>query len=177
MDYRFFHGRSARPRHDVVLVDANDAYYDLTSKFKEKIRWALLQEYDYMFTCLADCYASAERLVHSGFEKYDYFGNVFCHPGGRPYCQGGPGCFLSKKAMQRLGQTQSNYPNDDCWTGDVLAEHADVIRRDSKDFVWMGHLDGPKPTNTYITAHLSNADGGYKPELMHKAHREWKGLR
>ena len=173
MDYRFFYGRNARPRHDVIITDSNDAYYDLTTKYKEKIKWALLQEYDYMFSCLADCYAAAERLVKCGFEKYDYFGNVFCHPKGKPYCQGGPGYFLSRKAMVILDQTASNYPNDDCWTGDALCGQS-INVGDSKDFVWMGHIDGPKRGNSYVTAHLSNAKDGYRPELMHKAHREWK---
>lgn len=174
MDYRFFYGDGAKKRNDVVVVNANDGYYDLTTKTKEKIKWAILQDYDYMFSCLTDCYASAERLLSSGFEKYDYFGNVYCHVDGKPYCQGGPGYFLSRKAMEILNDDPSNYPNDDCWVGDVLARHPEIVRGDSKGFLWMGHLDGPRHSNTYITSHLSNADGGYKSELMHEAHRRWR---
>lgn len=174
MDYKFFYGRTAKPRSDVVITDANDAYYDLTTKTKEKIKWALMQNYDYMFSCLADCYASAQRLLSSDFKKYDYFGNVFCHPEGKPYCQGGPGYFLSNKAMRILDQNASNYPNDDCWVGDAFCGK-DIKWGDSKDFVVWGHLagHGPASNNTHITAHLSNADGGYKPESMHEKHKQW----
>ena len=176
IDYKFFFGRGAKEKEDVVVVDCHDGYFDLTSKQKEKIKWALFQNYDYVFSCLADCYASPERLLSSGFEKYDYFGDVYCHPGGVPYCQGGPGYFMSRAACEAVAAATSNYPNEDCWTGDILAGHP-MARGDSKDFVWQGHLPGfgPSPTNTHITAHLSNADGGFRPELMWEKDRQWRG--
>lgn len=173
-DYKFFFGRGAKGRDDVVIVDSHDGYFDLTTKQKQKIKWALFQGYDYVFSCFADTYAAPERLLSSGFEKYDYFGDVYCHPGGVPYVQGGPGCFLSKKACEFVDQATSNYPNEDCWTGDVLAGK-DIALGDSKDFVWNGHLPqmGPMKSNTHITAHLSNADGGYRPELMQEKYNQW----
>lgn len=176
-DYKFFFGRGAKEKDDVVVVDSHDAYYDLTTKQKEKIKWAIFQNYDYVFSCLADCYASAERLRNSGFEKYDYFGDIYCHPGGIPYCQGGPGYFMSRAACDIVAAASSNYPNEDCWTGDVLAGHS-LVRQSSKDFVWQGHIPGfgPAPNNTHITAHLSNADGGFRPELMWEKHRQCKGM-
>jgi hypothetical protein len=176
MDYKFFYGRGAKRKDDVVIVDSHDGYYDLTTKTKEKVKWALLQEYDYMFACLTDCYASAERLLSSGFEKYDYFGDVYCHADGKPYCQGGPGYFLSRRAMEILNEDPSNYANEDCWVGDVLAKYSGLKIGDSKDFVWCGHLEGagPSKNNTHITAHLSNADGGYVASLMHEKHKQWR---
>jgi hypothetical protein len=33
---------------------------------------------------------------------------------------------------------------------------------------------GPSKNNTHITAHLSNAEGGFKPELMWEKDRQWK---
>ena len=174
MDYKFFYGKGAKERDDVVIVNAHDAYFDLTTKTKEKIRWALWQGYDYMFACFTDTYAAPERLLSSGFEQYDYYGDVYCHPKGTPYCQGGPGFFLSKRAMEILNRATSNYPNEDCWIGDVLAGH-NIMRGDSKDFVWNGHLEGmgPSKTSTHITAHLSNAEGGYKAALMYAKHAQW----
>jgi hypothetical protein len=175
MDYKFFYGATAKPKDDVIVVKAHDGYFDLTSKTKEKIKWALFQSYDYMFACLTDCYAAPERLLNCGFQQYDYFGDVYCHKGGNPYCQGGPGYFLSRKAMEYIDADPSNYPNEDCWVGDVLAKHTDIKWGDSKDFVWCGHIDGqgPRPGNTHITAHLSNAPGGYTASLMHDKHRQW----
>ena len=176
MDYKFFYGRGAKKRDDVVVVDAAaDGYYDLTTKTKEKIKWALFQGYDYMFACFTDTYAAPERLLSSGFEKSDYFGDVYCHADGKPYCQGGQGYFLSRRAMELLNDDPTNYPNEDCWVGDVLYKHPEIKCGDSKNFVWCGHLDGAGPTknNTHITAHLSNADGGYTAAMMYAKHRQW----
>jgi hypothetical protein len=174
MDYKFFFGRGAKGRDDVVVVDCHDDYFDLTTKLKQKLKWVEFQGYDFVFLCLADCYASATRLAQSGFQNYDYFGDVYCHPGGTPYCQGGPGFFLSRKTVSFLNNCSSNYPNEDCWVGDQLYGK-DFVVRDSKDFVWCGHLPGmgPAKSNTHITAHLSNADGGYRPELMWEKHKQW----
>lgn len=174
MDYKFFFGQGATQTSDIVLADCDDRYFDLTNKLKEKLKWAAFQNYDFVFCCLADCYAAPERLVNSGYEKYDYFGDVFCHPGGIPYCQGGPGFFLSRAAIDELNRCGSSYPNEDCWAGDQLYGKP-LVCQDSKDFVWMGHLlnNGPRKDNTHITAHLSNADGGYTPELMWEKHRQW----
>jgi len=174
VDYKFFFGRTAREKDDVVIVNSDDAYFDLTNKQKEKIKWATLQGYEYMFSCFADTYASVERLLASGYENYDYFGDVFCHPNGTPYCQGGPGYFLSRKAFDILNKATCSYPNEDCWVGDMLAGK-DIKTKDSKDFVWLGHLPGmgPSKSNTHISAHLSNAEGGYRPELMYEKHLQW----
>lgn len=174
VDYKFFFGRGAKQKDDVVIVDCHDGYFDLTNKLKQKLQWAAFQNYDFVFACLADCYASAERLVHSGYEQYDYFGDVYCHPGGVPYVQGGPGCFLSRKAINILNAASSSYPNEDCWMGDQLAGK-DIVVKDSKDFVWCGHLPGmgPAKNNTHITAHLSNMEGGYRPELMWEKAKQW----
>src|SRR5262249_9221881 len=90
-DYKFFFGRGSKQRDDVQIVDCHDGYFYLTNKLKEKLKWSAFQNYDFVFCCLADCYAAADRLVKSGFEKYDYFGDFYCPPGGIPYAQGGPG--------------------------------------------------------------------------------------
>lgn len=176
MDYKFFFGRGSKQKDDVVIIDCHDGYFDLTNKLKGKLKWASFQDYDYVFACLADCYAAADRLQHSGYEKYDYFGDIYCHPSGIPYVQGGPGMFLSRRAIEILNKANSSYPNEDCWVGDQLI-NKDLIVKDSKDFVWCGHSPGfgPSPTNTHITAHLSNAEGGYRPELMWEKHKQYRG--
>lgn len=166
----FFHGRGATPKDDVVIVNCDDGYFDLTSKTKLKVKLALEKGYDYVFMCFPDTYACAERLLCSGFEQYDYYGDVFCHPGGNPYCQGGPGYFLNRKAMQVIDADPSNYPNEDCWVGNVLCKPY-ISRGDSKNFAYCG--PGPLKTNTIISNHLSTQPGGYKAEAMREEHRRW----
>jgi hypothetical protein len=173
-DYKFFMGWGAKSREDAVLINCDDRYYDLTSKTKLKIWWAIENNYDYIFACFPDTYACPNRLVESGFRDFDYYGNNHCHPSGNPYCHGGPGYFISKKAAQIAVSDPSNYPNEDCWLGNVL-HRPDVVMGDSKDFAWIGHspAQGPLKSNTIITAHLSNADGGYRPELMRDKHARY----
>lgn len=168
--YLFFHGRGASSREDVVIVDADDAYFDLTTKTKAKIKYALEHNYEYAFMCFPDTYACPERLVKCGYEHHDYYGNVYQHPGGPRYCQGGPGCFLSRKAMEVLNANSSNYPNEDCWIGDVL-NAAGIYPVECVGFKNLG--PGPLRTNTSITNHLSTQPSGYTGENMRAAHREW----
>lgn len=174
IDYKFFHGHGSTIKNDILILECGDGYASSSEKLQGKAKWMLFQGYDYLFTCLADCYAVPERLLSSDFRKYDYFGNFSQHPGGTPYAQGGPGFFLSRKACKILADTRTVYPNDDCWAADQLYGHnlayghCDLLR-------WQGHEPGNSPlkTNNIITAHLSNAAGGYQPELMLQKHREW----
>jgi hypothetical protein len=169
-DYRFFHGNGATAKDDVMLVSCDDAYYDLTSKTKAKVRYALDRGYDFIFCCFPDTYACPERLLTCGFDSYDYFGDVFCHPGGNPYCQGGAGYFLSRKAMEIVANSSQNYSNEDCFCGDLL-NRPDIRRGDHKGFTYAG--PGPLRNNTSVTVHLSTQPCGYTGENMRAAHRDW----
>lgn len=170
-DYKFFHGNGSSEKEDVIVVPCDDGYWDLTSKTKLKIRWALDHNYDYVFMCFPDLYASVTRLVHSRFERADYFGCVHQHPGGNPYCQGGPGYFLSRKALKVLDGCTSNYPNDDCWVGDMLHNRYEIHREHCDGFRYCG--PGPLSSNNVITNHLSTQPGGYKAEAMYAEHKNW----
>lgn len=170
MDYRFFHGQGASPKDDVVLVNCNDEYHALTDKLKLKLRYALENSYDFCFCCFPDTYAVPERLLSCGFESSDYMGNVFCHPGGTPYAQGGPGFFLRRRAMEVLVNDPSSYQNEDCWAGDTLAKHG-IYPVDHLGFTNLG--PGPLKTNSSITVHLSTQPGGYTGANMRAAHQDW----
>lgn len=171
IDYKFFHGRGAAVKDDVIVVDCDDGYWDLTSKLIAKAKYTVENGYDYMFACLADCYACPERLLSCGFEQFDYFGDVYQHPGGSPYCQGGPGCFYSKKACLYLTESTTNYPNEDCWAGDVLNGHSDIVKGSSKNFAYCGPT--PLKHNVIITNHLSTQPGGYIGSNMLNEHKMW----
>lgn len=171
IDYRFFHGREATPREDVIVVDCHDGYYDLTSKTKEKLRWALFQGYDYVFCCFPDTYACAERLVKCGFEKYDYYGTTYCHPGGNIYCQGGCGYFLSRRSAEIIVNDLRNYPNEDCFVADVLKGYG-ILPAHCEGFRYAG--PGPLKSNGVISNHLSTQPGGYTVQAMLNEHKNWK---
>lgn len=171
MDYKFFHGIGAAERDDVVVVPVDDGLGGLAEKAKAKARWALDQGYDFMFSCFPDTYVCPERLALCGYEKFDYFGNVYQHPGGGPFCQGGPGYMLSRKACEFIADCPHSYLNDDCFIGDVL-NREDILRGDCREFAYVG--PGPLRTNGTITNHLSTQPGGYTAEGLHAEHRRWK---
>lgn len=169
-DYKFFHGYQSKGKEDIITLSVDDSMGGLTEKAKAKARWAYDQGYDYIFSCFPDTYAVPSRLWTSGFERYDYLGREHQHPGGAPYCQGGPGYFLSRKAMHAVFSATTSYLNDDCWVGDVL-HAAGITRGDSRDFQHLG--PGPLRTNTSITNHLSTQPGGYTRKNMYEEHKRW----
>jgi hypothetical protein len=170
MDVKFFHGRGSTPKDDVVVLDVVDELYGLSEKLKFKIRWALEKGYTHVFSCFPDTYACPERLLASGFEKYDYLGNSFQHPGGAPFCQGGPGYMLSRKACEVVAKEHSSYLNDDCWIADVLVKEG-ICPVHHAGFTAFG--PGPLRTNSSITNHLSTQPGGFTGQNMREEHQRW----
>ncbi len=170
IDVLFFHGAGAVETHNTILLPVEDGMGGLTEKAKAKAKWAFDNSYDFMFSCFPDTYVCPGRLLGSDFQHYDYLGREHQHPGGAPYCQGGPGYFLSRKAMRTLFENTTSYLNDDCWVGDVL-NRGDIKRGDSKEFSHLG--PGPLRTNSTITNHLSTQPGGYVGTNMYEEHRRW----
>ena len=172
MDYKFFHGAGSTPKDDVVVLPVDDSLGGLTEKAKAKAKWAVENGYDFVFSCFPDTYACASRLYSSDFRSFDYFGRIHQHVGGAPYCQGGPGYFLSRKACEILYKNETSYLNDDCWIGDVLNTPG-ILRGDSRDFTYVG--PGPVVGNTSITNHLSTQPGGFTAAGMRAEHQRWLG--
>lgn len=169
-DVKFFHGSGSTPKCDVVMLPVEDALHGLTVKAKAKARWAVDNGYDFVFSCFPDTYACAERLLKSGFEKYDYFGNVYQFSGSASFCQGGPGYFLSRKACEILANEPSAYLNDDTFIGDILFSRG-VHPFDCRRFTSFG--PGPLRSNDSITNHLSTQPGGFTGQNMRDEHSRW----
>jgi hypothetical protein len=170
LDCIFFHGRGATTKDDVIIVDVPDEMYGLTEKLRAKCRWAIDKGYDFVFSCFPDTYVCPERLLVCGFENCDYIGNVYQFSGSAPFCQGGPGYFLSRKSCQILADSTELYLNDDAWAGDVL-NAAGVVRADHRGFTAFG--PGPLKYNNSITVHLSTQPGGYTGHNMTAEHERW----
>ena len=102
-DYKIFMGHGSKATlEDEVYLDAPDDYKNVTYKTKAMYKWALEKGYDYIFKCYPDTYVCPKRLMKSGFEEYDYSGNFACKPLTGPYCCGGTGYWLSRKAYTTL---------------------------------------------------------------------------
>lgn len=183
--YKFFHGRGATPKEDVVVLDCDDSYDGLIRKFQMKVEWAYHEGYDQLFSCLSDCYVCPERLIECARCNYDYFGSIYTHETFGSYCQGGAGFLISRKSM--LALVSDNLPlrhrdgtrpptdtSEDAWAGQALGR-AGILPVHTGDFkIWLSE-GGPRKDNTTVTTHLSYTGDtlGYRPEDMYRLHKEW----
>lgn len=202
MDYHFFHGLpNFQDRYDVVTFPIDDSIWGLTNKLKLKVKWGFENGYDFIFSCFPDTYARPERLLSSGFERFDYFGSLSSHvdylppqeptgvyfghekevPNGGTvrgdwYCHGGAGYLLSRRACEVVVNEPSSYLNDDCWLGDIMRNPRHGLSRGHSDDIcqFEGH---PRKDNSIITSHLShasNSDGvKYTAAYMYNEHKAW----
>jgi hypothetical protein len=113
---KFFYGKpdSGVPRElleDEVLLPCPDDYEHLPHKTIEIARYAVRENYDFVFKCDDDTAVHIDRLVHECLSnRFDYAG--YEHSG---ICTGGPGYWLSRRACQEVARNG----NPDCWAEDV----------------------------------------------------------
>ena len=177
-DYKFFLGKGASEKSDVVVCESADDPGGMADRIKEKAKYTLEHGYDFVFMCYPDTYVVPERLLKSGFEQFDYFGSFGRGTGfnDKPYCHGGAGYFLSRKSCSYLVESECTYPNDDCWVGDTLYSKP-IHQKSDKRFCQ--NLGSPLACNDIITSHLSdathhrNANGSYKDWSLYDEHQQW----
>jgi hypothetical protein len=155
---------SYSPLSDEIVLATPDDYLHTSYKTKLSLKWAIEQGFDYVFGCPTDTYISLSKLMHSGFEQYDYSG-MQC--GG--YAAGGPGCWLSRKVAQLVVDepTVTDWP-EDRWIGEVMRKHGIACHYDSR---YAEMPAQPHRNNDIITSHLAHTPTKYVPSLMYDAHR------
>lgn len=112
LPHRFFVGNGTgdlRLVSSTVYLDTPDDYPNLPLKVQAMCRWVLQQpeRYQFVFKCDDDYYAVPDRLLNSGFDKWNYFGHVRFPYGEKAhiaYCHGGAGYWLSRKAIQTVAE-------------------------------------------------------------------------
>lgn len=130
VDCFFFFGRGTkRPAlPDEVFLECGDGYHDLTEKSKAIYRWAVAYGYDYVFDVDDDTYVRVSRLLASDFGNYDYVGRLSTL--AVIYASGGPGIWLSRKALEILVREPVTDTVDDRWVGNTLAAHGIRLHHD-----------------------------------------------
>jgi hypothetical protein len=125
-----------------VVLDCKDDYESLPVKTHRICQWLQGKMYQHLFFCDNDTLIFPDKLLSSGFEKYDYSSSVWwggepgCPPfkftdsyGEYPECRawasGGWGYFLNRKAADIVANTYSRYWAEDMYVGDVLAPYID----------------------------------------------------
>src|SRR5438309_346808 len=105
IDYRFVLGAGSQyltigERNDELILPVRDDYVALPVKMRAAFRWAVENEYDYVFKCDRDTFIHADRLLASAREHFEA-GHDFVGLVGNPgdCCGGGAGYWLSRNAI------------------------------------------------------------------------------
>lgn len=112
VDYKIFMGQGSKcDKEDEVFLNVPDGYQYVTYKARAMHKYAADHGYTHIFKCYPDTYVCLSRLMASGFQKYDYVGNFACRPVAGPYCTGGAGYWVSRKAYENL--IDAHIPTED----------------------------------------------------------------
>jgi hypothetical protein len=195
-DYRFFLGRGdGSPQSDEVWLDCEDDYWNLPDKTKKMCSWALAHRYDFIFKCDDDVLVFPDRLLKSGFEKYDYSGwlsRTFLREDAKAYydkprpCAGGFSYWLSAKAARIVSLEEWHVSLDfaeDRFVGNTLAQHGILGHHDDRYHVtnhpmthnqhWAAAFEEiNKPFENMIS--LCSGDNQYPVEHAYKQYKVWK---
>jgi len=201
VDYRFFVGMNpnyvTRPDEEMLAVE--DDYASLPSKTQAIARWALAQNYDFIFLCDNDTYTCVPRLLASDFYRHDYSGFfvrcVSCEPDADDQCRcvtgeglrlysyasGGSGYWLSRKAMAivvaadfmkdplRPNSPEPSTRGEDLQVGWALGSAGIKCHR---DFRYSLYWPGPRMDNQTITFH--NTTSFTDDERLLVIERAWR---
>jgi hypothetical protein len=154
-------------RLDHTILDVPDDYMHVSYKFREACRWAFNQGYDYIFQAITDTFVVPSRLIASGFEHYDYVGTANAE---LTAVGGGPGFWLSRKAMEILISAPVTHWCSDGWVGDVMYWNDIKLTHDPR-YTSLGQAVPPMKCNDIITSHIANTPTVYNPEIMYNLYR------
>ena len=148
------------PQDDEIILSCPDDYFHLPYKVRAMHRWALTQDFDYVYKADTDTYVDVDRLMSSGFEQHDFVG---WKPG--PNVAGGGGYWLSRKSLQVTATASIQGWAEDCWVSSVLKNAGIVLHNDVR---YSDYLVAR--SNSLIYTHLG-FKVGYKNSMMYDAYR------
>lgn len=101
VDYKFFRGRGAQRETlaDEIFLDCDDSYEGIPNKVQEVMRWSLAHGYDFTLKCDDDVLLLPEKFSRSGFERFDFVGNII-GDGGQSMVPWGFCWVLSRRSME-----------------------------------------------------------------------------
>ena len=193
---RFFigkHDKIPKLQPDEVMLDCGDEYIDLPFKTREICRWLTGKVFDFGFLCDTDTYIFIPWFLDSGYERWDYLGEMpyavgKIHsryktdpgPDGKiehrercyTWASGGVGYFLSKKAVTAVANEFPDSWAEDLWVGQVvmpLVHAGEMFAMNTRENNF---------TKTKFSWHFPSTDWGgekYGPKFyfwMDRMHRE-----
>lgn len=168
IDTYFFVGGDGLSAEEADLIDreaealpCGDSYEDCAKKQIEMIR--AVRDYDHVFFCDDDTYVVPDRLLASGFEKYDYVGcPCDVHEWKIVMAHGGAGFWMSRPAMASalLVPFSNQTTFSDRAVGYLMHEAGYKLWGDFR--YNLGKYNGdkgycnlvPTPKNRYVTTHF-----------------------
>lgn len=196
VDYKFFHGTgfSAYPGsdkkfsradvdhipYDVVVLNSPESYLNLIERAQELYYWAWSRGYDYVFKCYPDTWVDVKQLLHSGFEKHDFFGhwltapNTPCGDGtvNQYGCLGGgEGYWLSRRACELVIKAKPCVDpiGEDTWVGQIMGENGIQMVDHT------GYGEGVTLHGSVRHRPIDYRPGQYDNSWMYKTYKELKG--
>ena len=152
VDLIFFVGGQPHPDllEDEVWFDVHDGYWELQPKVKLIAEWTSRKGYDFIYYADTDSYLIVDKLLQSGFEKYDFSGGHLCGRNGSEnqfgvkyseyhgargtlpyfyvYLSGGVGFFVSNRLARLLSETELYFHSEDVWAGQVVGPEIEAGR-------------------------------------------------
>ena len=169
---KFFYGMGCSDvGADSVVLPVADDYAHLPHKTQAICKWALANGFDYVFKCDDDTAVYVERLV---LELMQYPGIDYAGYLNGEVCTGGPGYFLSRRAMQAVVQAGTpDFWAEDVWVSTVIGRtnfSRVMLPGHTPGFAahwfWPNEFDKSKLNNDIITIHA------VQPDMMRKWYAE-----
>ena len=164
MDLRFFFGSrslgflEAMQVEDEILLDCQNDYAHLPDKVFAIVRWALAEGYDYILKCDDDTYVWPERALEEiRFKQWDYAG-YSAHLGS---ISGGPGYWLSKRAMALVAESEPHtWAEDKCVEEVMSRNHVKAIQLNATHLCGLIEhwVDISRDLSGAVTAHAVKAE-------------------
>lgn len=154
------------PKDDEVALPVPDSYFHLVFKTKAMHKWALENEFDFVFKVDCDTYVDVNRLMKSGFEQYDFCG--WQSSPQYPIVAGGGGYWLSRKALEISANAPIQQWAEDHRISNTLAHAGIKLHNDVR---YSDNLVTRR--NNLISTHVG-FKAGYTPSMMYEAHSKQK---
>lgn len=141
-----------------ILLPCADDYAHLPDKVFAIVRWALAEGYDYILKCDDDTYVWPERALEEiRFKQWDYAG-YSAHLGS---ISGGPGYWLSKRAMALVAESEPHtWAEDKCVEEVMSRNHVKAIQLNATHLCGLIEhwVDISRDLSTAVTAHAVRAE-------------------
>lgn len=153
---------------DVLMVSGKDGHQNLTPRMIDTFRWALTRpDWTHLFSLDDDCYVVVERMREISWRDYDWAGH-FNDPW---YISGGPGMFLSRRAVERVLYFLSR---DDTAIGAIMriVREKDYVEANlATEFRPWREVGWPTKDNDTVVQHYVRDTS--EMHQLHKESREW----